>query len=132
MNNPFYQEVLRKTAQFQLNPEGLSDYIPPGKTDSISVKQNNLIIFALLELNKNLEDQITEINKKLDSLLEKKIPTKKDKQENDIQNLIEQLKRVELTPQEDRPKRKDKTWTFSQTGIEIPKKDKGPVSLKID
>jgi len=77
MNNPFYQEVLRKTAQFQLNPEGLSDYIPPGKTDSISVKQNNLIIFALLELNKNLEDQITEINKKLDSLLEKKIPTKK-------------------------------------------------------
>jgi len=130
MNNLFYQEVLRKTAQFQANPEGLSDYIPPGKTDSISVKQNNLIIFALLELNKNLEDQITAINKKLDILLENKIPTK-GKQENDIQDLIEQLKRVELTPQEDRPK-KDKTWTFFQTGIEIPKKDKGPVSLKID
>ena len=130
MNNLFYKEVLRKTAQFQANAEGLSDYTP-GKTALISVKQDNLITFALLELNKNLEDQITEINKKLDILLENKIPTKKGKQENDIQDLIEQLKRVELTPQEDRPK-KDKTWTFFQTGIEIPKKDKGPVSLKID
>jgi len=67
----------------------------------------------------------------LDKLLENKIYKEEAKQENDIQALIEQLKKTEITPQKDRLRKKDKAWTFFQTGTEVSKKE-GPVSLKID
>jgi len=101
--DPIYEEALKLTERIQPNPEGLTSYIPQGKADQTIIKQNNTLIILLLE-----------INKKLDKIIkEKEIKTEIPK----VDDLIEQLKRVEITPQKDRIKiRKPQKWTFFQVG----------------
>lgn len=100
INDQLYLAILQKATQIQSNPKGLSDYQTQGKADSIVIKLNNIIILLLLELNKNLEKAKQQAS-----------------QDKNIEELIEQLKKIELILPKEKEKAKTtkpKTWTFFQ------------------
>lgn len=120
MNDPFYLDALKKTKRIQKSPIGFSDHQPSGTSDQILIKQNNIIIQLIIELNKNIE-RIIQRNK---APIE--IPPS-------IDELVEQLKKVELTPQIEKTTiRKKKSWTFFQVGEESKTEQPEPVSHKTD
>lgn len=111
---PLYLKALKFTASIQPEPQGLSDHQPPGKSDQVIIKQNNTIITLLLELNKKLE-----------KLIKEKEVIKEQPLNSEIEELITQLKNIEITPPKERPipVRKPQKWTFFQVEEQQSKKD---------
>ena len=111
---PSYTKALKFAGSIQPDPQGLSDHQPSSKSDQIIIKQNNTIIVLLIELNK-----------KLDKITKEKEVIKEQPKNTEIEELINQLKNIEITPPKERPTivRRSQKWTFFQVEEQQPKKD---------
>ena len=123
-----YNKALEKSKNYHSDPEGLSRHIPSSQTDKILLKQNNTIIELLLDLHRKIdilikgketqkplhkEPELPELHKKIDILINKETQPKNNLE---IDELVNQLKRIELTPKQERKNiiRKPQKWTFYQ------------------
>ena len=97
-------------------PSDYKDFSPSSKSDQIIIQQNNTIIALLLHLHNKIDKNIKE---KVES---KNIDT------TGIEELIEKLNKIEITPQKEKIIKKQKKWTFFQLDQE--KKDQDQVTLR--
>ena len=98
-------------------PLGYKEFNPPSKSDQIIIQLNNTIIAFLLQLQHKIDKNFTE---KLES---KNIDT------TGIEELIEKLNKIEITPQKEKIIKKQKKWIFFQQDQE--KKDQDQVTPRI-
>lgn len=109
-------------------PADYKDYIPNAKSDQITLQQNITILSLILEIIKKIEIIVP----KLEVISERVLLLSEQKEKNkepakEVEELIDQLKKVEITPQKEKVKitRKAQKWTFFQLDQETKEKQKG-------
>ena len=112
-------------------PTDYKDYIPNAKSDQITLQQNITIISLILEIIKKIEiivPRLELISERVRLLSEQQKEKNKETSKNkEVEELIDQLKKVEITPQKEKVKitRKAQKWTFFQLDQETKEDRKG-------
>ena len=104
IENPTYLKAITEASAFG-KPEGFSSHIAGSAADNIIIKQNNTIIALLLE-----------ISNKLDKVIKEK--ETQNSHYPEIDELVNKLSKIEITPIKERIIRKPQKWTFFQLGEE--------------
>ena len=95
-----YREAIKLIEKRIVLPLDYKEFNPQSKSDQIIIQQNNIIITLLLQLNNKIDKNIKE---KLES---KNIDT------TGIEELIEKLNKMEITPQKEKIIKKQKKGHF--------------------
>ena len=113
-----YRETIKLIEKRIALPLDYKEFNPSSKSDQIIIQQNNIIISLLLQLHNKIDKNFKE---KLEG---KNINT------TGIEELIEKLNKIEITPQKEKIIKKQKKWTFFQLDQE--KKDQDQVTPRIE
>jgi hypothetical protein len=92
-----YLEALAYIRKYHSQPVGFSELNPNNESDKILIRQNNCIIYLLLN-----------INKKLDNLIENRDIS----QNNSISEIINKLDNLTITSSDRKVQKKPVPWKF--------------------
>lgn len=99
-------------------PLDYKEFNPPSKSDQIIIQHNNIIIALLLQLHNKIDKNFKSESKNIDT--------------TGIEELIEKLNKIEITPQKEKIIKKQKKWIFFQLDQERKhKKDQDQVTPRI-
>ena len=114
-----HREAIKLIEKRIVLPLDYKEFNPQSKSDQIIIQQNNIIISLLLQLHKKIDKKEKSEGKNIST--------------TGVEELIEKLNKIEITPQKEKIIKKQKKWIFFQLDQEIKnKKDQDQVTPRIE